>query len=254
MRRSFILIVLCFTSSGGVWAQELSKGYMDSVKGFFRDLINSQPEINEKKILDNAIFLNSKLDSDILNVEYHRKDYFHQFISPNFNSNYHIKIYKIDKESQKGDTYPFYKKLDSLYFSKNEINQILTEMIHKRVTKWSPDIISAGKIVTQKQIDSTRVSLEFVLSNQFKKVTDSNANFIPNSPFAEDYEKARHNHFYGTMYWKYCNPVFIKKGKYAVMYYYQFNAPMFASVRLSVYKNESGHWHYFGDIFDIHIN
>jgi len=250
MRRFLVLLILCFASSFGSKAQELRQGYVDSVKEFFRDLIDNHLEIREKSILDDAIFLSSHLDSSIFNVGRHSKFDIHQFLSPF----YPIKIYKIDTGSKRRDSYPFYKKLDSLYFSKNEIDQISAAMFHQGVARWSPDIIFAGKIVTQKQIDSTRASLEIILNDQLKKVVDSNKRLIPSSPYIQDYEKARQNRYYGTRFLKYFNPVFIKKRKYAAILFYEFHAPMFASIFLAVYKNNNGHWQYFGVIVSASLN
>ena len=80
MRRFFSLVCFCFVSSIGLSAQELRQGYLDTVKGFFRVLINAQQNINGRVIVGNAIFLDSQLDSMILNVQFNPSNYIDRFL------------------------------------------------------------------------------------------------------------------------------------------------------------------------------
>ncbi len=242
MKQILLLITTCVFSSQMI-AQNLSNKYKDSVKDFFLELSTAQKDFGSPLILDNPILLYNYVDSiALLEDNKHFR----------FNIN-RTKVYKYK--------YPINdvisSRIDSIAFSKNEMQFLIAKMQTPAIQNWDTEIFPTSHFVNKREVDSFFKLYYFVWGKAvdvIKKCDYVDTIKMKNYSVYRQYKQMQRNILWYQGYWKVSNPIFLKNGKVALVFYWHFYGNTYVSHCFNVYKKENGHWNYFGYINGGNIN
>ena len=226
--------MICFFSfDAELSAQKITKSYKDSVKDFFTDFMFVNKHFDSSLILDNPVLLYNKLDSFVLLEENHfrfsihgTKSYQHKYPTDGWNP------------------------IDSISFSKKEIEFFIAQMQKPKLLKWDNEIFPLTTIIRQEKIDSfftpyweTRNKVSDILRNCHYDTLK-----CMNDASYRQYKQLRQNVLWRQGFWKFSNPIFLKKGKVAIISYWNYSGDFYVYHSINVYRKKQGHWAYFGYI------
>jgi hypothetical protein len=120
-------------------------------------------------------------------------------------------------------------RVDSITFSKKELEFAINKMQRPEVARWDSGIFPNANFITKKKVDSFFTPRRLIGS--------------------EAYERRKQEILWSQGYWKFSNPVFLKNGTFALVFYWNYRLSACVSYYLNVYKIEDGKWHWFGRLW-----
>src|ERR1700721_141066 len=135
MKKSFLLLAICLISfAQQLKAQHLSKEYLDSVKDFFKEWVENQPDF-VYVIIDNTS------EPSEINFCLHLIDEHASFKNPCI-------VYKRKSENRYSD------KIDSITMTEIETEFTLQKLQESKTNKWSKETFPMAEIIDSSKFDS----------------------------------------------------------------------------------------------------
>ncbi len=219
--RSAIAILLFFSVLQPLHAQQEHATYVDSVKEFLKYWLGTHKSIDSALILDKTPL--NAIDTFLLGLRPSALD-------PN------RKVYKRDQNAS-GSTQ---KAIDSIYISKKEMADILERLRYPNILKWTNEFLPHNRIIRKERVDSFFVAYHDFSSHHAEKY--------------REYDAITKTYLWRHGYTRISPPAFLKKGKFAVLIYWNYYGRSYIDYSLTVHKNGKNGWEHFGCLTSGNVN
>ena len=240
MKGIFLFTVVMLSFAGNLHAQITPKNHADSTKELLTFLLKRDYFYNEQKasISANAI------------IDYHDSGLFFRINSePTLNKN-GFKLHKYIREADHD------KAIDSIFITAREVQYINDKWHHPDIPKWDTTFFPADRIITQNYADSF-FKVYFLLGKEsgdtMQKYNYDDTKF-DKSPIFEKLKTYQNYPFWEQGYIKISDPVFFKKGQFAIILFWHYWGKMFITYSMTVYKRTETGWQPFSCIQSGNIN
>ncbi len=237
-----LITAYIFSFHSELIAQNLSNKYRDSVKDFFSEWIAAQKEFENPLILDTSVLFYCQVDSMTL-----LKENEHFRFSLNGTKAYKYRYPISDYITA---------RIDSITFSKKELEFLVNKMQKPAIQNWDIEIFPKSHFVKKREVDSFFKLYYSVWSKASDVMSECNYDTLKMKSYSicRQFKQMQQNILWDQGYWKFSNPVFLKNGSVALIYYWLFSGNTYVCYEFNVYKKENGHWNYFGYIDKGSIN